>query len=110
MRQVSLAITQLKVSGCDAPADGTVVIDSIRRFKGLESPVVIVAATTDAVREQELPYVALSRARTHLVLVGAGEVLRRLRFNPPQISPTIGHYLLTKTAAALYSEKLFHAF
>lgn len=64
---------------CDEGFEDRIVVDSIRRFKGLERPVVVVAATSDAVIDNELPYVALSRARTHLIIVGSDKVLNRLR-------------------------------
>ena len=54
-------------------------MDSIRRFKGLERPVVVIAATPDTVIDKELPYVALSPARTHLVIAGTDKVLNRMR-------------------------------
>ena len=54
-------------------------MDTIRRFKGLERPVVVVAATPESVADKELPYVALSRARTHLVIAGTPKVLDRMR-------------------------------
>ena len=57
------------------------VVDSIRRFKGLERPVVVIAATPDTVIDRELPYVALSRARTHLIIVGTDKVLDRMRLS-----------------------------
>src|SRR5262249_12312576 len=55
---------------CDEDTEGRVVVDTIRRFKGLERPVVVIAATPDIVSSLELPYVALSRARTHLIIAG----------------------------------------
>ena len=64
---------------CDEHSKGRIVVDSIRRFKGLERPVVIVAATPETVIDRELPYVALSRARTHLVVAGIEKVLNRMR-------------------------------
>ncbi|MCY3821320.1 MAG: AAA family ATPase [Gammaproteobacteria bacterium] len=64
---------------CDEHSNGRIVVDSIRRFKGLERPVVIIAATPETVIDRELPYVALSRARTHLVVAGIERVLNRLR-------------------------------
>ncbi len=64
---------------CDNQSEGRIVVDSIRRFKGLERPVVVIAATPDTVIDTELPYVALSRARTHLVIVGSDKVLNRMR-------------------------------
>ena len=63
---------------CDETAEGRIIVDTIRRFKGLERPVVIVAATSDTVASEEMPYVALSRARTHLAVVGKGRVLERM--------------------------------
>jgi len=66
-------------SRCDEQFEGRIVVDSIRRFKGLESPVVVIAATPDTVIDKELPYVALSRARTHLVIAGTEKVLDRMR-------------------------------
>ena len=64
---------------CDEDMEGRIVVDSIRRFKGLERPVIVIAATPDIVIDRELPYVALSRARTHLVIVGTEKVLERMR-------------------------------
>ena len=64
---------------CDQDTGGRIVVDTIRRFKGLERQVVVVAATGDSVIDQELPYVALSRARTHLVVAGNAKVLGRMR-------------------------------
>jgi len=50
--------------------DNAVILDTVRRFKGLESRIVIVASTSDLIDNRELTYVALSRARTHLIVVG----------------------------------------
>ena len=73
----------LPVVRCDEERDGKVVVDSAGRFKGLESPVVIVAATSRSVADREMPYVALSRARTLLIVVGSRKVLDRLRSETP---------------------------
>jgi len=64
---------------CDQESGGRIVVDTIRRFKGLERQVVVVAATGESVIDKELPYVALSRARTHLVVAGEPKVLDRMR-------------------------------
>lgn len=50
----------------------TVLIDTIQRFKGLESPVVILWGldTIDLTRSEELLYVGISRAKSLLVVVG----------------------------------------
>jgi len=47
-----------------------IVVDTVRRFKGLESSVVLVAVTPELVVNPELVYVALTRARSKLILVG----------------------------------------
>jgi len=54
----------------DEPEENAVIIDTVRRFKGLESRIVILAATNGLIGNRELIYVALSRARTHLIIVG----------------------------------------
>jgi len=54
----------------DAPRQDAVTLDTVRRFKGLESRVVILAATPKLVGDRELIYVGVSRARTHLIVVG----------------------------------------
>lgn len=53
----------------------TVLIDTIQRFKGLESPIVILWGldTIDLSRNQELLYVGMSRAKSLLVIVGKQE-------------------------------------
>lgn len=53
----------------------TVLIDTIQRFKGLESPIVILWGldTIDLPRNQELLYVGMSRAKSLLVIVGKPE-------------------------------------
>lgn len=55
-----------------ARSSKTVLIDTIQRFKGLESPIVILWGldTIDLTRCQELLYVGISRAKSLLVFVG----------------------------------------
>ena len=60
------------------PAD-TILCDSIRSFKGLERPVVIlVELRSDDVRLERLLYVGMSRTLQHLVLVVTPEVAHGL--------------------------------
>ena len=68
---------------CEKQSEGHIVVDSIRRFKGLERPVVVIAASPETVVNAELPYVALSRARTHLIIAGSEKVLDRMRGMTP---------------------------
>lgn len=53
-------------------SSNTVLMDTIQRFKGLESPVVILWGldTIDLQRSEELLYVGMSRAKSLLVIVG----------------------------------------
>nr|WP_200997328.1 NERD domain-containing protein [Rhizobium rhizogenes] len=51
----------------------------IRDFKGLECQAAIVVATKEMSDERELAYVALSRARAHLTIVGEAEIVDWLK-------------------------------
>jgi superfamily I DNA and RNA helicase len=61
--------------------ENTVLIDTIQRFKGLESPVVILWGldSIDLARFRELLYVGKSRAKSLLVLVATSETRRMLQ-------------------------------
>ena len=55
---------------------GEIRLSSIHRFKGLESPVVVVAEVDESAATNEaLLYVAFSRARSHLVLIAHEKVI-----------------------------------
>lgn len=68
---------------CDESRQGAVILDTIRRFKGLEARVVVLVASGDLVRDEELLYVATSRPRAHLVVVGEREALGSLGVASP---------------------------
>lgn len=51
----------------------------VARFKGLESPVIILVLPDDTIPEQELLYVGLTRARSLLCLFGNAPVLNALK-------------------------------
>ena len=57
-----------------------VLLESIRRFKGLERPVVVLTAIDDLPSDVEtgLLYVGLSRARVHLVIVATEATMERV--------------------------------
>lgn len=63
----------------------TVLIDTIQRFKGLESPVVILWGldAIDLARSEELIYVGMSRAKSLLVLVARLETCSAIRAPHP---------------------------
>lgn len=52
--------------------DDTVLVDTIQRFKGLESPIVLLWGldTIDLARSEELLYVGMSRAKSLLIVIG----------------------------------------
>jgi hypothetical protein len=57
-------------TACSAPGvPHRVVVDSVRRFKGLERDVVLLVLS-EAISQDELLYVAITRARTHLIVLG----------------------------------------
>jgi len=55
---------------------------TIRRFKGLERPVVILILPAEMDRSEELAYVGVSRARNHLVLLIASDA-------PPELADRV---------------------
>lgn len=61
----------------------TVLIDTIQRFKGLESPIVILWGldTIDLARNLELRYVGMSRAKSLLVVVGKADTCATFRLD-----------------------------
>lgn len=66
------------VTNASEPRAGHIVLDSVHRFKGLDSPVVLLVDMDQASAEPELPYVALSRAKSLLVLIGRESTLKFL--------------------------------
>ena len=49
---------------------GSIVVDTIKKFKGLESPIVFLLLNPEIVENDELLYVGLSRASTFLYVCG----------------------------------------
>jgi len=64
----------------ELPSD-MILCDTIRRFKGLERPVILLVelSTNDAEMLDRLLYVGGSRARQYLVVIGSAGVIARLR-------------------------------
>ena len=64
----------------ELPSDA-ILCDTIRRFKGLERPVVVLVELggVDPAKLDQLLYVGVSRARQHLVVIAPATVLERLR-------------------------------
>ena len=65
---------------------GEVRVATVHRFKGLESPVVVLAEIDERVAEEDLRgllYVGATRARSHLVVVASASLGPRLGSLPP---------------------------
>jgi hypothetical protein len=56
----------IPTTDCAEMAPDRVVVDTIRRFKGLERPAVIIVVSDGDLARQELAYVSISRARSWL--------------------------------------------
>lgn len=65
-----LITARLKTTDALTRAQGAVVVETIARFKGLESLAVVVQTDRLSANNQELSYVAVSRARALLVVIG----------------------------------------
>lgn len=65
-------------------ANDTVLIDTIQRFKGLESPIVVLWGldTIDLARSEELLYVGMSRAKSLLIVVGTAATCAAFQGEP----------------------------
>lgn len=70
--------TSIPVSDAENMALEDVVVDTVRRFKGLERPAIIVVVTGEEMERRELAYVAFSRARAFLCVVSSHDEARWL--------------------------------
>lgn len=61
--------TSIRLTDAVTMALEDVVVDTVRRFKGLERPAIILIVTDDDMARRELAYVAFSRARAYLTIV-----------------------------------------
>lgn len=72
VKRLRSMLDQLRIQSCTA-ADrrkNFVTLDTIRRFKGLESPIVLMLMDSAAASSRELAYVGVSRAQSRLYLFG----------------------------------------
>ena len=81
----SLARQGIAVTDADGGSSLGVTVDTVERFKGLESAVVLMITDRELCRNQELSYVGVSRSRNRLFVFGplAGSLLNEA------LSPTI---------------------
>lgn len=68
--KAKLLTARLKATDAVSPAQGAVVVETIARFKGLESLAVVILVDRLCANNAELSYVAVSRARGLLLVVG----------------------------------------
>jgi superfamily I DNA/RNA helicase len=61
--------TSIRLTDAENMALEDAVVDTVRRFKGLERPAIILIVTDDDMARRELAYVAFSRARAYLTIV-----------------------------------------
>ncbi len=61
------------------PREGSLVVDTVRRFKGLDSPVVVLVEIDELLDSQELMRVAATRARSHLAILARADSIEKLR-------------------------------
>lgn len=72
-------IAGIPATRCGRPVDSAVVVDTVHRFKGLESRVVILLLDREIVLSTEMLYVAYTRARTLLIVIGLEKDLNHAR-------------------------------
>lgn len=63
--------TSIPVTDAEDMALEAAVVDTVRRFKGLERPAIILVVTGDEMERRELAYVAFSRAQAFLCVIAA---------------------------------------
>ncbi len=71
-KRVQTGLTQLKLAWSAAHQRSTdrLTVDTIRRFKGLEAPIIVLALDRFAADNRELAYVGVSRAQSRLFVIG----------------------------------------
>lgn len=63
--------TSIPLTDAETMALEDVVVDTVRRFKGLERPAIVLIVSGDEMDRRELAYVAFSRARAYLCVVSS---------------------------------------
>ncbi|MDH4225706.1 MAG: AAA family ATPase, partial [Deltaproteobacteria bacterium] len=75
----STMLGKVPLAPSESPRKGHLTFSTIHRFKGLEAPVIILTGLGDIYQNKEsMLYVALTRARHHLVIVDTPEILSKL--------------------------------
>ena len=70
-RQIRLDLAKNRMpSSLAKDAGNAFIVDTVANFKGLESAFVLLVLGKSSARNQEYSYVGISRARTHLFIIG----------------------------------------
>jgi hypothetical protein len=72
-------IGRFAVTTADEPRRDAIVVDTIRRFKGLERAIVVLVELSGVLETAELLYVGCTRARLKLIALGTPSELERLQ-------------------------------
>lgn len=73
--------TSIPITDAETMEIENVVVDTVRRFKGLERQAVILVITEDEIQRRELAYVAFSRARAYLTVIATKDEMAWLQTN-----------------------------
>jgi DNA helicase IV len=65
------SIGSYSVTDAAHPVSGSVIVDSVRRFKGLEADVIILFMPDTYIDDAEMLYVATTRAKALLIVIGS---------------------------------------
>lgn len=74
-------ISSYPVADAAHPVAGSIIVDSVRRFKGLEADVVIMFLPDSYIDDAEMLYVATTRAKALLVVIGGAGAISILQPN-----------------------------
>ncbi|MGN7713491.1 NERD domain-containing protein [Agrobacterium radiobacter] len=72
------ALSPLEFATCDHVFTENIILDTPKRFKGLERPAIIAVLDDTSVEGSELPYVSLSRGRSYLAVIATAAALKKL--------------------------------
>lgn len=71
-------LARLEITDAAERREDRVIVDTVRRSKGLESLVTVIVVDAELAANEELAYVAISRARTRTYLVGQARHLKQV--------------------------------
>ncbi len=74
-----ICIGRYALSNAEEGRAGKITVDSVRRFKGLESPVILLVLSSKMARQDELLYTGITRAQSLLEVFGPPRLIQRLK-------------------------------